>query len=397
MKGKKFLSLMLSALLSVLSVSAVPTYADDPIASDGNVTIDEDTIYGDIQFDLMSKPVKLYAGEELDLSDAQLRLGTYRDYYSDFAYPSTYNCVFTVGSGLYSDLYTLDTSNVDTTTPGDYKVTVKPVAGAVGTFTTKNNQSSIGQPKPDGDYEICMKGKESYIPVKIYDKQEAAETPLYLKFYSQDIEIPCGDGIYIELVGAVASDISYEVEDDTIVSVSDESTPEYLVLNSLKEGETTVTVTASDGRTTSEKIRVLPPREETIETEPVFVTTTTLADPYATTTNTSTTTTTQTTFTKWWYEYETTTTTAIWTDIFTGVVFTSPGDANLDGKVTVADAVAILQHVAMPDKYELTGQALENADVYDCGDGVTAMDALSIQKYDAKVITALPESFSEIW
>ena len=68
------------------------------------------------------------------------------------------------------------------------------------------------------------------------------------------------------------------------------------------------------------------------------------------------------------------------------------GDANLDGKVTVADAVAILQHVALKDKYGLVDEALNNADVYSRGDGVTAMDALSIQKLDAGVIKSLPES-----
>ncbi|MCR5708657.1 MAG: cellulase family glycosylhydrolase [Ruminococcus sp.] len=67
------------------------------------------------------------------------------------------------------------------------------------------------------------------------------------------------------------------------------------------------------------------------------------------------------------------------------------GDANTDGKVSVADAVAILQFIANKDKYGLKGQGLDNADCYDPGDGITAMDALAIQKYDAKAITSLPE------
>jgi len=79
----------------------------------------------------------------------------------------------------------------------------------------------------------------------------------------------------------------------------------------------------------------------------------------------------------------------------TGTVSTLIGDANNDGKVTVADAVAILQYVANKDKYNLEGQLLLNADVYNRGDGVTARDALSIQKYDAKVLTSLPESVME--
>jgi len=51
--------------------------------------------------------------------------------------------------------------------------------------------------------------------------------------------------------------------------------------------------------------------------------------------------------------------------------------------------------VANSKKYEISPQGLENADVYCKGDGITAMDALSIQKYDAKLLTSLPESYLE--
>ena len=62
------------------------------------------------------------------------------------------------------------------------------------------------------------------------------------------------------------------------------------------------------------------------------------------------------------------------------------GDANLDGNVTIADAVAILQSIANRDKYELKPQGKINADV-DGQQGVTANDALTIQKVDAGVIS----------
>ena len=71
------------------------------------------------------------------------------------------------------------------------------------------------------------------------------------------------------------------------------------------------------------------------------------------------------------------------------------GDVNNDNKVSVADAVAILQFVANKDKFNLSAQAIDNADVYNRGDGVTARDALAIQRLDAKVISALPESVME--
>jgi hypothetical protein len=73
------------------------------------------------------------------------------------------------------------------------------------------------------------------------------------------------------------------------------------------------------------------------------------------------------------------------------------GDANLDKKVSVADAVAILQSIANKDKYELKPEGAVNADVYDNGDGITAKDALTLQQVDSKLISAddLPVSYKK--
>ena len=68
------------------------------------------------------------------------------------------------------------------------------------------------------------------------------------------------------------------------------------------------------------------------------------------------------------------------------------GDANMDGNVTIADATAILQHLGNNDDYALSAQGLLNADCSEVGNGVTAGDALAIQRLDAKIITALPEA-----
>lgn len=61
------------------------------------------------------------------------------------------------------------------------------------------------------------------------------------------------------------------------------------------------------------------------------------------------------------------------------------GDANCDGKVTIADSTAILQHLGNQDKYGLSEQGLANADVADPS-GITTEDALRIQMLDAKLI-----------
>ena len=61
------------------------------------------------------------------------------------------------------------------------------------------------------------------------------------------------------------------------------------------------------------------------------------------------------------------------------------GDANLDGKVNVSDAVAVLQFVANQTKYPIQEQGLVNADI-DGASGITGSDAIVIQKVDAGVV-----------
>ena len=67
------------------------------------------------------------------------------------------------------------------------------------------------------------------------------------------------------------------------------------------------------------------------------------------------------------------------------------GDANCDGKITVADAVAVLQFVANKEKYALGDKGLVNADV-DGDAGITGSDAIVIQRVDASLVkqTDLP-------
>ena len=73
------------------------------------------------------------------------------------------------------------------------------------------------------------------------------------------------------------------------------------------------------------------------------------------------------------------------------------GDANMDNTVDLSDAVLIMQSLANPNKYGLNGtdkshlteQGATNADV-EGRNGVTANDALAIQKYLLKLITSLP-------
>ena len=60
------------------------------------------------------------------------------------------------------------------------------------------------------------------------------------------------------------------------------------------------------------------------------------------------------------------------------------GDANGDKKVSISDAVRILQYVANPEKYALSAHLLVNADIAG-NDGVTTYDAAVIQQIDAQL------------
>ncbi len=56
------------------------------------------------------------------------------------------------------------------------------------------------------------------------------------------------------------------------------------------------------------------------------------------------------------------------------------GDANDDGKLALSDAVAIMQTVGNPDTYGLTAQGEYNADIAGDFDGITNLDALTVQR-----------------
>ena len=62
------------------------------------------------------------------------------------------------------------------------------------------------------------------------------------------------------------------------------------------------------------------------------------------------------------------------------------GDANADSRLSLNDAVAVLQYISLPQKYPLTAQGRFNADC-DGKDGISGGDALWIQQQDAEKST----------
>lgn len=61
------------------------------------------------------------------------------------------------------------------------------------------------------------------------------------------------------------------------------------------------------------------------------------------------------------------------------------GDANSDGKVSVSDAVTVLQYISNQKKYPMTEAEIELADI-DGENGIIGGDAIAIQKMDAGII-----------
>ena len=101
----------------------------------------------------------------------------------------------------------------------------------------------------------------------------------------------------------------------------------------------------------------------------------------------------------------TTTTTKVTTTTTTTTTTAKPvsnlrlGDTNCDGTVELADAILIMQYMANPNRFGLSGsdpnhmteQGLENANVYQKNSsGVTANDALAIQEYLLGLISGFP-------
>ena len=142
---------------------------------------------------------------------------------------------------------------------------------------------------------------------------------------------------------------------------------------------TTTTETTTETTTTETTTETTTTESTTAET----TTTTTVTSEEMTTTETSTTETVVTTETG--EDTTTETTTTVTTDVNTdgGNIFY--GDANVNGKVNISDAVLIMQSISNPSEYNLSEQGRKNADVVD-GDGVTNVDALAIQMVEAKLL-----------
>ena len=163
-----------------------------------------------------------------------------------------------------------------------------------------------------------------------------------------------------------------------------------------------VTFTTTTTTTTTTKATTTTTTSTTTTTKATTTTsTTTTTTKVTTTTATSTTTTTKATTTTPEATTTTITTTTMpvtTTTVSTPAPTTPPeiiyGDADCNGVVEITDVVRIMTHLTTPGGV-LDEQGLLNADVYQRGDGIGNMDALSVQKSIAQLISSLPESYMD--
>lgn len=66
------------------------------------------------------------------------------------------------------------------------------------------------------------------------------------------------------------------------------------------------------------------------------------------------------------------------------------GDVNNDGKVEIADVVALASYVGTAENNPIDTQGMINGDVQNKGDGLTVGDVLAIQQYLADIVSSLP-------
>lgn len=327
--------------------------------------------------------------------------GTYQDIRSDYQGNEVaidYNAgLVGAAAGLY---HFYKTGSIDTTITGVSKiyngstpsgpstpaVTTTQNNPSVVTTTTTNTPSTPSTPSNDGD--VVLEGsslkavkEESQTDGAINNVCEfphngAKSVTMYLKVNSNDTEVSGGFGTW---------NGEWLQEEFSGVKVGSDKT-------------VAIDYTIPSNAGSNIKAMVWWPHDDDV-TITKIVLHKSGSTPAATTSKTTTTTTrTTTTTTK---ATTTTTTVKVTTTVTNDPNQLSPtliGDANCDEQFDLSDAVLIMQALANPDKYGVTGsarshitlQGWSNADVHKRGNGISSNDAVAIQKRLLGLITSLP-------
>jgi hypothetical protein len=387
---RKFISLFLSG---ALSVSGIMSGAVIPFAAKANET----NGFSVSEIESSSVKPKLFitvdgvrAGKVFDLGDVagktvEVALNVEG---ADMSYASTgihiyYDKALTLPKNSLGNLAVkygdavMDLSHkpaVEDTTASKYNSNMK------GFFVATAGYRNLGA---DGvmwtfDLEVPADAKAGDVfPIDIFYREKEKAADLFLNVKNDNAgrimqAYTFTRGIYNKNYNNRFAASSEDVAECAALADIDKSYDGYIAIADFKQPVTTTTTTTT---TTAKKTTTTTTKKST---------TTTTSKKTTTTTRLTTTTTKKTTTSA--KPVTTTTTTKKTTSVTTSkLADTRFGDANIDGKVSVADAVAILQHLGNRDKYGLKAQGMVNADV-DGKAGVTGNDALVLQKVDAGII-----------
>jgi len=341
-----------------LTTTATTTVATNLIEEKGRP--EDFNLVGKIFFD--SYEYFYYQGDELDLSKTTFTVRATEEENADDNVKyinDNFKCQFSLASGEHSDCYEIDSSEVDTSKVGKYKVYLRTKGDVTDSFQFFPPSKSK---YPTGEYNVRMIENTTYFVVQVLSRPDFIDKPVSMSTDIAEFALTSQpQWSYVTFSTKENVDFEVESDDESIVRIEGVREPVkanskyfpelyYVDIKPLKVGETKIRVTSSDGFSLERTIRVY-------DDSDIVATTTTAV--FTEAFNTTTLPNTQTT------------------------VSVVKGDANCDGNVTLADCVAVLQYLSNAEKYPLTVQGKFNADV-DGQDGISGNDALVIQRYDSQ-------------
>ena len=196
--------------------------------------------------------VYLYVGEEPDYSNLELTLSL-ENAAGDTAYQAE---VFTVGSGKYANLYTLDTREVNPNVPGTYHIYVEANIGAEADFYYSDRDiPQIGLTQ--GPVHVTTDWSRNVFQVHVWDDNTGLMIGRGQMTSCPEINIP-DDGseqmctLYNLREGHDGT--VYEFDDSTVAEITEKHTDpsglnQVFSIRGLRIGSAKLTVTAPDGRT----------------------------------------------------------------------------------------------------------------------------------------------------
>jgi len=186
-----------------------------------------------------------YPGGTFNLETLKLKL-LVLDENGKIHYSDIVNCTFTGADGLYTNCYEVDMSEVDFNKLGSYSIKLRTIGGEKAVF------HSVRDGKPAGDYLVEMVDQCFDIPFHVISN----EPDYSLRFTPDYVEGPVNTTQSPTLWNVKGKKLTFTVADETIAVVrnqvdyiNSDVDAEYVVVEFLKEGKTTLTVTSDDGQT----------------------------------------------------------------------------------------------------------------------------------------------------